>query len=153
MSQSTLVPAVGIAIPDIVLTNSSGNRSKLSSVRNGSRAVVFFMRAADCPLCLAHVKTITRMMDAGEIERTRFVVIAPGDATQAKKAERRIASSSVSVWASGEHHADVGLGKFLMLQHSGTFVLNADGTVQYAKTSALPTNSFSRGELRQLFAR
>jgi hypothetical protein len=52
------------------------------------------------------------------------------------------------VAASGEHHADLGLGRFLMLQHSGTFVTDADGRVVDAVTSALPTASFSASKVR-----
>jgi peroxiredoxin len=147
MPQAAVVPAVGITIPDIVLTSPDRKRSRLSAVQDGARAVVFFMRAADCPLCLAHVRRINRMIDDGELRGAKFIVVAPGDAEDAKKAERRIASSNASVWASGTQHADVGLGKFLLLQHSGTFLVDHSGIVEYSKTAAMPTGSFSHAEL------
>jgi hypothetical protein len=43
--------------------------------------------------------------------------------------------------------AAVGLGSFLRIQHSGTFVLAEDGTVVSSRTGTNPMTSFSRSEV------
>jgi hypothetical protein len=50
------------------------------------------------------------------------------------------------VYASGTEHGSIGLGRFLGLQHSGTFILAADGRILAVRTSVLPTGAFSRDE-------
>jgi hypothetical protein len=98
-------------------------------------------------VCLAHTRALGQMIDSGALDGVAVLVIAPGDARAARTARARISSPSIEVRASGEHHSDVGLGKFLGLQHSGTFVLDASGLVLSAQTSALPTASFSRAKV------
>jgi len=67
------------------------------------------------------------------------LLIVPGAMAQARQLTRRMKSPLVSTWASGDGHAATGLGRFLALQHSGTFALETDGTVLHARTAALPT--------------
>jgi peroxiredoxin len=147
MPETIAAPAVGTRIADIPLLDEAGTRSHLSDLIDGRSAVLFFMRAADCPVCLAHARTLGKMIASGDLDDARVIVIAPGDAGEARKARARIASLAIDVRASGAHHADVGLGKFLALQHSGTFVVGDDGVVLSAETSALPTNSFSKAKV------
>jgi peroxiredoxin len=147
MSETLTVPQVGDLIADIPIRRPDGSVSSLRTEIAGDAAVVFFMRAADCPICLAHSRTLARMATSGDLGAARAFVIAPGPASEARKAEGRIASDAVDVWASGDHHADLGLGRFLMLQHSGTFVVGAGGQILDAVTSALPTASFSKGRI------
>ena len=138
------VPVPGSLMTNINLIGADGARSTLEKERGNDKAVVFFMRASTCPICLAHARTILKMQDAGELAGARFILIAPGDAGEAKTVQQRLGSSKASVWASGNDHAAAGLGKFLMMQHSGTFVLDDDGRVLFAKTAAMPVASFSR---------
>jgi peroxiredoxin len=147
MPETIAPPAVGMAITDIPLIDAHGASSRLVQETLGRPAVVFFMRAADCPVCLGHVRVLGRMLAAGDLGDARVVVVAPGDASDAATARRRIADASLEVRASGTHHADLGLGRFLTLQHSGTFVLDAEGLVRSAVTSALPTASFSKSKV------
>jgi peroxiredoxin len=135
-------------MPDVALTSAGGATSTLLDEVAGTPALVFFMRSSTCPVCLAHSRAIVKMMDAGELPGHTFVLITPGDAADATRVEKSVASPRASVWASGEGHRDVGLGKFLMLQHSGTFLLDADGRVRYSRTGAVPTQSFSAAEIR-----
>ena len=137
MSETSSVPAVGSPMPDMPLTGASGETTTLDALRGGRRSVVFFLRASTCAICLGHVKAIgTLPVDA--------IFVTPGDAAQAAEATKR---SGATVWASGEAHAEVGLGTFLAIQHSGSFLVAADGSVEYAKTSTLPMGSFSKSEL------
>lgn len=140
------VPGVAQAFPDIPVIAADGMSSQLSEhLVGGSASVVFFMRSHDCPVCRAHLRTLQRMEDAGELRGARVIIIAPGVAGAAATVQR---FTAFEVLASGEGHRMVGLGRFLALQHSGTFVLDAAGRVLTRRTSALPTSSFSAAEIR-----
>ena len=51
------------------------------------------------------------------------------------------------VLASGDAHRAAGLGKTLVLQHSGTLVVDPDRAIRYALTAALPTRSYDERDL------
>jgi hypothetical protein len=80
------------------------------------------------------------MAEAGELGGAALVIITPGDASDAAAVTKRV---KIAAWASGTAHANAGLGSTLLIQHSGTFVLDAAGTVLHAQTSVLPTGNFS----------
>jgi peroxiredoxin len=147
MPETITTPAVGSRIPDFDLLDPDGASSPLSDRIAGRPAVLFFMRAADCPVCLAHARTLGGMAASGALDGVSVLVIAPGGSAAARTARSRIASPRIEVRASGDHHSDVGLGRFLGLQHSGTFVVDADGRILSAQTSGLPTASFSRAKV------
>ena len=134
-------PALGSIMPDIALTAADGSAKSLRDLTSGRRAVVFFMRASSCPICNAHVKKIERMATAD----AAVVIVTPGTAADAASVS---AKTSLQVLASGENgHAEAGLTRFLGLQHSGTFVLDAEGRVIAARTATLPTGSFDEREV------
>jgi hypothetical protein len=81
------------------------------------------------------------------------ILIAPGGADEARQVAAKVPSSAVSAWASGAGHADAGMGTFLSIQHSGTFLIAADGTVSYRRTTAIPLRSLDRRELLEAIAR
>lgn len=145
MSQSITVPSVGSRIADIDLVSADGALTTLGAVRANQRTVVFFLRASSCAICLGHATAIHAMAAAGELGDALVVLVTPGDAAQAARASARL--NGAAVFASGDEHAEVGLGKFLAIQHSGTFLVAADGSVLYSKTSTLPMGSFSKPEL------
>ncbi|MFB6610719.1 redoxin domain-containing protein [Agromyces sp. NPDC056379] len=144
MSDTITVPALGDTLPDIPLVDGTGASSRVLDGLGARGAVVFFMRSSTCPVCRAHVRELQRMSDAGLLRGARGIVITPGGAAEAAAVARR---TTLGVFASGEHHRDVGLGRFLTLQHSGTFVVDGTGRVLAQRTSALPTASFSRREI------
>ncbi len=144
MSGTITVPALGATLPNIPLLDASGGASHVLDGLGAGGAVVFFMRSSTCPVCRAHVRELQRMSDAGLLRGARAIVITPGGADEAAAVARR---TTLRVFASGEHHRDVGLGRFLALQHSGTFVVDASGRVLAQRASALPTSSFSRREI------
>lgn len=144
------VPVVGAAVPDFPLVDARGRASTLAAARNGRRAIVYFMRSNTCPVCLAHAAAIQRMLDAGEVADAAFLLILPGEAHEAIVTERRVRASggsSAEVWASGNGHGEVGLGRFLGLQHSGTLVVDERGVLLAIRVRALPTGNFSRNEV------
>ncbi|MFF7475743.1 redoxin family protein [Streptomyces sp. NPDC008092] len=148
------VPAVGTAMPDIDLVGPDGLATTLQQVRAGQRAVVYFLRAATCPVCVNHARTLTDLATTGDLgNNVRVVLVAPGEPLDAAELARRIGNDTVGSWASGSGHEAAGLGSFLALQHSGTFLVNADGTVAYRRTATLPPNSFSRRELLKALGR
>lgn len=145
-----IVPAVGSALPDIALVDAHGRRSTFAAVRDGRRAIVYFMRSSTCPVCLAHAGAIQRLFDTGAVADAAFVLILPGDAERAVVTERRVRRANgthAEVWASGAGHDDVGLGRFLGLQHSGTFVVDEGGLLLAVRARVLPTGNFSRNEV------
>lgn len=148
MPQS-IVPVVGDPMPDIALVDAGGRSSTLEDVRDGRRAIVHFMRTSTCPVCLAHAATVQRLFDAGEIADAAFVLVPPGGPDEAATTAGRMAARGIraEVWASGTDHGSVGLGQFLGLQHSGTFVIDEGGLLLAVRTSTLPTGSFSRDEV------
>lgn len=134
-------------MPDIHLVSPGGKASKLADHLAPGGAVVFFMRAHNCPMCLAHSAAAVRMAAAGELGSAALIIIAPGDAADAAAVQKRLASPHATVFASGSAHQNAGLGSTMLIQHSGTFVLDANGTVLSARTSTLPMGSFSRAEV------
>ncbi|MBP2337285.1 peroxiredoxin [Saccharothrix coeruleofusca] len=153
MAETTAVPDVGTLMPDFSLINPSGVRTNLHAVRAKATTVVYFLRASTCPACLKHARALAELAEADELGGAEVVLVAPGDVDEARRLADRVASSAVSAWASGTAHGTVGMGSFLAVQHSGTFLVSDDGTIRYRRTATLPTRSFDRDELLGALAR
>lgn len=138
---------VGERLPDLRLVDASGVTATLHDVRAGRPAVVYFMRASTCPVCHRHLAVLVDLAEGGALGDSAVLVLTPGDTGDVAGVRRRAPSGAVDVRATGEGHAEVGLGRFLALQHSGTFLLDAAGTVTYRRTAAVPLQSFDRSEL------
>lgn len=144
MSSAAL--ATGTIMPDLAVTDAAGDLQTLRGLTAGRRALVYFMRTASCPVCNAHVQTIERQ----GFDDVATIVVTPGGVDEVATVARR---TSLTVVGSGDSgHAQVGLGRFLGLQHSGTVVLDTDGTILLARSSTLPTGSFELGEVEALLA-
>lgn len=152
MPTLTPIPSTGETMPIFPLIDPDGRQSTLADAQDGRRAVVLFMRASNCPICVAHGRTMLRMQAAGEFGDARTIFVTPGDAKDATEARRRLGDGTEGVYASGDHHEDIGLGRFLAIQHSGTFVLDEHGRVLDAVTSTLPTGAFSPDRARKALA-
>lgn len=146
MPNDSAIPAVGTVFPDLLLVDAHGAPSRLSEARDRHTAVVHFMRSASCAVCLNHAAVLDRMRESGQIPRVELVFIAPGGTQAAADVTRRLAGRGITVRASDDAHPSLGLGRFLAMQHSGTFVLAADGSVLSAVSSVMPTASFSRAK-------
>jgi len=147
MAHAAAVPDVGTPMPDLSLVGPTDVRQNLHAVRAGTTTIVYFLRASTCPACLKHARTLTELVEADQLGGAGVVLIAPGDVDEARQLADRIPSASVSAWASGTAHGAAGMGTFLSVQHSGTFLVAADDTIRYRRTAALPPLSFDRGEL------
>jgi peroxiredoxin len=124
------------------LIDAGGRPVSVPELRGDARAaVLFFMRAATCAICVRHVRSLAGLGLAGR--GVAAVVVVPGTAADAARV-RRTAGSEVTVVSSsgaGAHHA-VGLTRTLLVQHSGTLLVDASGTVRYRLAATLPTGSF-----------
>ncbi len=153
MTQTLTVPDVGTVMPDLVLRDAAGRATTLSVTRAGKAAVVLFLRAASCPVCLRHARTLAELAAQGNLGDRPVLLVAPGGSAEAAALAKRVPSPRVTTWASGDAHASAGLGSFLTLQHSGTFALTAAGSVIYRRTSVMPTGSFSAKDLLAALSR
>jgi len=153
MPSTTTVPDIGAAMPDLSLVSPDGDRTSLQAVRGSGTTVVYFLRASDCPICLKHARSLAELAESGNLGGASVLLIAPGGLAEARAVATKVPSPAVTAWASGTGHAAAGLGVFLSVQHSGTFLLAADGTIKYRRITALPPMSMNRKELLEAVAR
>jgi peroxiredoxin len=148
MPTTAKTPTVGDLMPDIALLRPTGETVGLREVTAGAAALVYFMRSATCPVCNAHIATILRLEQQGELAAARVVIVTPSTADDAASVARKLGTDAAIVLASTEaSRAAVGLSSFLAIQHSGSFVLDPSGRVLSARTATVPTASFSRDEV------
>ena len=153
MPSTATVPDIGTVMPDLSLISPDGDRTSLHAVRGGAAAVAYFLRASDCPICQKHARSLAELAESGQLGGASVILIAPGGLDEARAVAAKVPSPAVTAWASGTGHAAAGMGVFLSIQHSGTFLIAADGTVEYRRTSALPPMSMNRKELLEAIAR
>jgi peroxiredoxin len=153
MPSTVTVPDVGTRMPDIALVSPGDDRTTLHAVRGGERAIAYFLRSDTCPICLRHARSLAELAEAGDLGGAPVILIVPGDVAEAREVVSKVPPTAVTVWASGSGHAAAGMGTFLSVQHSGTFLIAPDGTVEYRRTSALPPRSMDRAELLKAIAR
>jgi peroxiredoxin len=137
--------AIGDRLADIELIAPDGTTSSLRTALGGTSAVVHFMRSSSCPVCLAHIAMMQRMKDAGELGDAVIVVVAPGAQPEAEDAAARVSrrAPGASTWSSPDGHAALGMARGALLQHSGTFVVDAASVVRAVTLSANPLQGFS----------
>jgi peroxiredoxin len=127
---------------ELGFTNAGGRPVSVADLRRGSRAVVlFFMRAASCGICVRHARNLGALGLAGR--GVAAVVVVPGAVAEATRV-RRAVGDGVEVVSSSDaqaHHA-IGLARTLLIQHSGTVLVDADGYVRYRLGATLPLGSF-----------
>jgi peroxiredoxin len=153
MPSTVSVPDIGTVMPDVLLISPDGDRTSLQAVRGSGSTVAYFLRASDCPICLKHARSLAELAESGSLGGASVLLIAPGGLDEARAVAARVPSPAVTAWASGTGHAAAGLGVFLSIQHSGTFLIAADGTIKYRRTTALPPMSLNRKELLEEIAR
>jgi peroxiredoxin len=132
---------------DLTFADAQGRPVDVPALRGSGRAVaLFFMRAASCAVCVKHARSLAAL---GLADRgVAPVVVVPGGAAELARA-RRAAGAGVTVVSSGgvDAHRAAGLGRTLMVQHSGTLLVDATGAVRYRLAGTLPTGSFDAAAL------
>lgn len=147
-----MTTSIADRLPELTLTAHDGRRLTTSELTAGTTTVLYFLRAAGCPVCLGHARSLVAAHADGRIPE-QVVLVVPGGAAEAATVHSRVAArvadlpSTVRVVGSGDAHALTGLTRTLMLQHSGTVVVDAHLRVRYNRTSAMPTASYSERDL------
>jgi peroxiredoxin len=127
---------------DLSFIDADGRAVGLAQLRGDHQGIVlFFMRQASCLICLRHVRALAAMRPTEH--GIAGVVVVPGAEAGAARV-RRVAGAGLTVVSSpgAESHRAVGLSKSLLMQHSGTILLDARDTVRYRLSATLPTGSF-----------
>jgi len=138
---------LGLPLPALPVADEDGRGADLDRIRAGRPAVLFFMRAHNCMVCLRHVRALSELQDEFGERKLVTVVVVPGSDGEASRVRRRADRLRVVSSGGDAAHKAAGLERHLLMQHSGTFLVDADGILRYARTGALPTASFHRAEL------
>jgi peroxiredoxin len=140
-------------LPDLPLTDQDGRRLSSSDLLAPDVTVLYFLRAAGCPVCVAHARSLVTAHVAGRVPE-RIILVVPGGAQEAATVHTKVAArvrtglpTTVHVVASGDAHEMTGLVRTAMLQHSGTLVVDASGRVRYSRTAVMPTGSYREQDL------
>ncbi len=142
-------------LPHLTLTTADGTAIPDADLLSSGPTVLYFLRSASCPACLGHARRLVAAKDEGRLGAAGVVLVTPGGAAEATSVRSAVARRStsgrlpqgVSVVASGDAHARVGLDTTLMLQHSGTLVVDDQRRVRYARTATIPTGSYREADL------
>lgn len=114
------------------------------------QTLLFFMRAANCPVCIQHVRQIEKLLPELTAKDTEAIVVVPEGVVEAQKLKNKYHLSMPVLAGDGLAHATVGLNKKLLgsIQQSGTLIVSATGDILYSKTATIPLESFSHKEVR-----
>jgi peroxiredoxin len=143
-----MVVEIGQHLPALAVLDSDGRRVGIEELRAGQPAVLFFMRARHCMICMRHARSLAGMGGELTAHKVQPIVVVPGTPDDAAAVRRKL-DDAVRVVGSDDvtAHRAVDLGRSMLMQHSGTFLVDAGGTVRYAKTATMPTGGFDRAEL------
>jgi peroxiredoxin len=143
------VPAVGEAAPGLELPSHDGRTIALDDSRGREHVVLYFGRAATCTNMLRHARQLARMKDALARRGATAAIVLPAS-RRAAAAVARLLRTPYPVLADRTRtaHAAFGLPKSLvLLQHSGTFIVDKAGVLRYALRAADPRRAFDRSAL------
>ena len=140
-------------LPELTLTDPGGHRLSSSDLLKGDATVLYFLRAAGCPVCIGHARSLVGAHVAGRVPE-RIVLVVPGGADEAATVHNKVVvrvpsglPDTVRVVGSGDAHEMTGLLRTAMLQHSGTIVVDASRRVRFSRTAAMPTGSYRERDL------
>jgi hypothetical protein len=121
-------------------------RHSVSELRGDARGVaLYFMRAAGCAICVRHVRELSRLGLADR--KVTPVVVVPGGDAQAERVRRVAGAVRVVATPDAEAHHAAGLPRAMLVQQSGTLLIDADGQVRYRLAATLPTGGFDAAAL------
>src|SRR4051794_8835674 len=118
----------------------------IAALRGDAKGLVlYFIRAANCMVCLRHVKHLAGLGLAAR--GVAAAVVVPGGPAEVERV-RRVAGGLAVVSSDGvAAHRVAGLDRTLLLQHSGTLLFDASGQERYRLAATLPTGSFDAAAL------
>ncbi|MEU0152056.1 peroxiredoxin family protein [Micromonospora fulviviridis] len=137
----------GTVAPLLNLVDGSGASVRLRDYLGHSHVLVYFMRATTCPVCVRHVRDLTRhAAEYSDLGARILVVVPEGLPTARAWAARQRLLFPVVTGADGSPHEAVGLLRavFGAVQQSGTVLVDRTGLVQYAKAATIPTAGYDR---------
>ncbi|HTJ32624.1 MAG TPA: hypothetical protein VL738_05290 [Dactylosporangium sp.] len=106
---------------------------------------LFFMRAGNCAICLRHVRALAGLDLPGR--GVAVAVVVPGGPAEAERVRRVAGALPVVSSAGAAAHRSAGLDRTLLVQHSGTVLIDAQGEERYRLAATLPTGSFDAAAL------
>ncbi len=139
----------GSPAPNLNLQSQTGERVCLSSYQGRKNVVVFFMRAHTCLTCILHAVQLKQAQAALEELGTALIIVVPGTLEQAGKIAKLL-RATFPVLADPDRRAvrRFGLGRWLLLmQRSGTAVVDRDGRLTYMRRSTNPVGALDLAEL------
>ncbi|MET7420165.1 redoxin domain-containing protein [Dactylosporangium sp. NPDC005555] len=130
----------------VAFTDGTGAQVTVADLRGGTRGVaLYFIRAASCAICVRHVKDLAGLrLDDRDVTP---VVVVPGGEAQAARVRRVAGPVRVVSSAGAEAHHTVGLPRAMLVQQSGTLLVDAKGDVRYRLAATLPTGGFDAAAL------
>lgn len=136
------------------LQNAEGRPLHTGDLLQGRPLVLYFLRGASCVVCLRHARAIVRHSVLPDGSRPDLAFVVPGGPAQSARVSRALGAASTAAvavrvlsTAGAAAHAEVGLDRSWTLQASGTFLIDPDGVVRYARSSTLPTGGYDGAEL------
>jgi len=142
------VAQVGSQAPELALDGSSG-RVRLADYRGRQHVALYFMREFSCPMCRRHVAHLRDMYEMLQGKDTAVLVIGGGEREDAARLAAKLAVP-FPLLADPDRatYHRYGLGKaMVMMQRSGTFLVDKSGVLRYALRASLPLASLDEAAL------
>ena len=104
----------------------------------GRQRVLYFMRSADCPACMAHLRKLDQQLPRLESLGATVVVFVPDDSRAVEAAPGR--PFPFAVVSGPEAYGQLGLRKALLglMQQSGSAVIDGAGKLIYLRRATMP---------------
>jgi len=133
------VAQVGSQAPDLALEGATG-RVRLADYRGRQHVALYFMREFSCPMCRRHVAHLRDMYEVLHGKDTAVLVIGGGEREAvARLAAKLAAPFPLLADPNRAAYHRYGLEKALvMMQRSGTFLVDKRGILRYALRASLP---------------
>ena len=117
----------------------------------GSRGqLLYFMRAADCSLCRAHVKRLIALAPQLEARGLSILIVIPAGDSESQ-VSHSLKTPFPVVQGMSAHEA-VGLQRNLLslVQQSGTVIHDGQGKVVHLRAATIPSNAFDEDAVLDL---
>lgn len=133
--------ALGVPAPDFILTTSAGDRVKLSDFTGRRNIVLFFMRAFSCFQCRLFARRLASAAPQFESHNTQVMIVGPGTRADAEKLSREIDSAHRAIImhdGTNDVYDRYALDRILfsLIQKSALFVIDREGVIRFAHTTA-----------------